>query len=138
MHIELGRGPQRIIYFNSDKILEIDTMLARIAIAYKSMLAAGYPSIVTADRNCRLIFTSESPVCTGLRIDVSSRPCGIYTDMTADHKHLARRFYAMTGLATYDAENSNADLEIGVGGIAVSTQGYVLLKDALLGLAYKI
>ncbi len=135
MHIELGTGHKNIVYYNADGSHDIDVLLARIAAAYKAMLSVGYPSVTKVNGSCRLIFTSESPVCAGLRIHVSLRPCGIYTDKSAYHRQIAHAFYTMTCLDMYARDCADAAVEIGVGGIDVGTQGYVMLKDAVLGLA---
>ena len=138
MHIELGMGQKHVLYYNMDKSYEVDLMLTRIAAAYLTMLGSGYPHIMDTNRSCKLIFSSESPACPGLRIIVSSRPYGIYTDRSAYHKQIARAIYTMTGLDIYERDSIEADVEIGVGGINVETHGYVLLKEAVLGIANMI
>ncbi len=138
MHIELGTGQKHILYYNIERSNEVDLMFTRISATYRTMLGLGYPYIIEANRNCKLILSSERFDLTGLRIIVSSRPYGIYTNRTAYHKQIARAIYTMTGLDMYERDSTEADVEIGVGGIDVGTQVYVMLKDAVLGLANMI
>ena len=134
MHIELGTGCKKIIFYNADKSDDIDAMLARIAAAHNAMISAEYPSAVQAKYNYKLIFTSESIDCDGLRIHISSRPCGIYTNNFAYHKQLAHKLFTMTGFEIHHIDTAN--IEIGIGGLDAQTQGFVMLKDALPAICY--
>ncbi len=132
MHIEIGTGEKSIVISNKEKSHEIDVMLTRIASTYSSMISMGYPDALAAYRKCKLIFTSENMDCKGLIINVSLRPCGIYTDEYAYHKQIARALYTVTGMDVHEC--ADAAVEIGIGGIDACTQGYALLKDALITL----
>ena len=136
MHAEFGNGHKQIIFYNADKRHDVDVMLSRIASSYKAMLAVGYPIIARAERCCKVIFTSDMPGRTALNVYISSRPCGIYTDEQAYHKQLARAFFSATGFDIYPTSSSAADLEIGIGNMDAGTQGYVILKDAIMEFAF--
>lgn len=137
MHIEIGTGTKTLVIANMEKSQEIEAMLMRIASAYSDMVSLGYPEALSAYRKCKLIFTSEISDCTGVWIRISSlRSCGIYTDQSAYHKQIAYALYTMTGMNVYEC--ADAAVEIGLGGIDAGIQGYVLLKDAVLGLSIGI
>ena len=131
MYVAFGSGNKQIIIYNADKRPDVDVMLSRIASSYKALLAAGYPNIARVERGCKLIFTSDMPICGSLTIYITSRPHGIYTDVQAYHKQLARVLYSATGFDVLQTSGSDADLEIGIGNMDAGTQGYVMLKDAI-------
>lgn len=132
MHIEIGTGDRYIIFHNVDKTYDVDNMLTRIAASYKEMLAVGYPDAVKTHRSCRMIFSNEDPVYAGVMINISKRPCGIYIGNSAYDKQIARRFFTMTGWNIHKAESSAKNLEIGIGSLRADTQGFAILKDAML------
>ena len=135
MGIAFGSGHTQIVIYNADKRYEVDLMLSRIAAAYQAMLTVGYPSVTRAEHSCILIFSSCKHVCAALNLSISSRPYGIYVDECAYHKQLAQVIHRETGFEIHPTNTVDADLEIGIGGLDASTQGFVILKDALLGLA---
>jgi hypothetical protein len=81
-----------------------------------------------------LIFTSDRPTRTSLKVNISSRALGIYADKKAYHTQLAREMFSLTGLDVYQTNDSDADLEFGIGNLDANTQGFVMLKDAILQL----
>ena len=139
MYIEVGSGYRRILFYNKEKRHDVDVMLSRIAETYTTMHAAGYyPCIEREERSCKLIFTSETVVGAFLGINITSLPCGIYTDEQAYHKQLAWILSTATGFDTYQTIRSDADLEIGIGDMDAGSQGYVMLRDAILDFARKL
>ncbi len=132
MHIEIGTGEKTLVISNTERSHEVDVMLTRIATAYSAMVSMGYSDAMAAYRKCTLIFTSENNDCTGLSIGITLRPYGIYTDEHAYHKQIARALYTVTGMDVHEC--ADAAVEIGIGGIDADTQGYALLKDALISL----
>ena len=134
MYIEFGSGRKQIAFYYTDKHYDIDVMLLHIVAAYEAMLKADCSNVDYIARNCRLIFSSERPVGAALTIYVSTRPCGIYVDKYAYHKQLAKTLYRELGFDIHQSNATDADLEIGIGGLQASTQGGLLLKDAILAL----
>ena len=134
MYVTFGSGNKQIIIYNADKRPDVDVMLSRIASSYKAMLAAGYPNIARVERGCKLIFTSDRPTRASLKVNISSRALGIYADKKAYHRQLAREMFSLTGLDVYQTNDSDADLEFGIGNLDANTQGFVMLKDAILQL----
>ena len=132
MHIEIGTGNRYIIFHNVDKTHDVDIMLTRIAASYNKMLAMGYPNAIKTHRCCRMIFSNEDPIYTGFRVNISIRPCGIYIGNSAYDKQIARSFFTMTGWSIHEVQSSEKDLEIGIGSLRADTQGYAMLKDAML------
>ena len=132
MYIEVGSGYRRILFYNKEKRHDVDVMLSRIAETYTTMHAAGYyPCIERAERSCKLIFTSDRPTRASLKVNISSRALGIYANKKAYHRQLAREMFSLTGLDVYQTNDSDADLEFGIGNLDANTQGFVMLKDAI-------
>ena len=138
MYIEYGMGRNQIVYYNADKSLEVEVMLKHIACAYNAMIAAGYPGIINSIHRCRVIFTDEERTRTGLVINISTQPYGIYANKSAYSKQIAKALFTMTGINIYEQDCTEAAVEIGMGGIDAQTQGYVILKDAILEISNAI
>ena len=134
MYIVLGNGYKEITVYNVERRHDIDAMLSRIAASYEAMLAVGNPCITRAQSGCKLIFTSDRPTRASLKVNISSRALGIYVDEQAYHRQLAREMFSLTGLDVYQTNDSDADLEFGIGNLDANTQGFVMLKDAILQL----
>lgn len=133
MHVELGTGQKNIAYYNADKQQEIDLMFLRIAAAYATMLRLKYPEIERLNRNYTMIFSSESTIGDALIVKVTGRSCGIYVSENAYCKQMSNALHRLTGLPV-KADKHAQTVEIGIGGMDAESEGYVLLKDALLEL----
>ena len=134
MHIEFGTGSKTLIILNADRSDDLDATFTRIVDSYRLMRQMQHPTVVFAHNRCHLVFTSTNAHHTGLTIFVSNRPCGIYTDCSAYHKRLAHECFRLTALPIYQSECPLRDIEIGLGGLEAKTQGYVMLRDTVLGL----
>ena len=129
MHLEVVIGQSTIIYGNTNRAADVDVLLSRIASACTAMSAIGYP-----DLNKYKIVMMDDPSRSELLIDISMRPCGIYASHRAYHKQIARKLQQLTGLPIMGSVGACAAVEIGLGGIDAKTEGYAMLKDALITL----
>lgn len=134
MYIVLGNCYKEITVYNVERRHDVDAMLSRIAASCEAMLAVGNPCITRAQSGCKLIFASDRPTRASLKVNISSRALGIYADEQAYHTQLAREMFSLTGLDVYQTNDSDADLEFGIGNLDANTQGFVMLKDAILQL----
>ena len=134
MHWELGLGSRILAVRNVQNSPDVDTMLTRIATAYSTMLCMGYPQMNRIYRTCKLIFTCEQVLNATYALDISLRDLGIYTQSDACSVQIAKQLYVLTGLPIAIDPCIQANAEIGLGGLCIQTDGYALLKDAMIAL----
>lgn len=134
MHLVLGIGQPTIYFCNPEKDPDVDAMLTRIATAYSTMLCMGHPEINRTYRLYKMIFTDEKIQKYPYVIALSLRPCGIYISSIPYYKQLAKELHRMTSFPIVLENDHPNMMEIGLGALAIKTEGYVMLKDAILAL----
>ena len=133
MQVNIGMGERKIVYYNVDKLPQIDQMLMRIADAYKAMLQFQYPAIEQLYKGWTMVFSSERIEVDGIEVGISRRKIGVYSGMCAYQRQIAKEMFRLTGMPVV-LDQDVGKIVIGLGGYEARTQGYVLLKDALLAL----
>ena len=138
MKLELGIGQHPLIVCNIERHEDINAMFERIATAYSAMLCMGYPVICYTYRQCKILFTDGVLPIHAPCVAISLRACGLYITDHPYNRKVTRELHAMTGLPISRIPFSGSTVEIGLGGIDVVSEGYALLKDALLYLPSRI
>lgn len=134
MYLELGNGKKEIVLLNADKSNDITVMLSRIFQTYQTMLASRYAILTKITHHYKLIFTDDVQTYHGCRIDISTRPCGIYIGTAAYLNQIGQTLFVSTGLKIHYQDIKSEHVEIGIGNMDACTHGYVIIKDALLQL----